>query len=67
MIYTTPRRLAALLGAVVLAWLLFFIGVLPADVAASISFIAVLYVLAPMSGPLGRNQGRRGWSAGQRR
>ena len=64
MICTTPRRLAALLGAVVLAWLLFFIGVLPAGVAMSISLIAILNALAPMSRPLRWNQDRRDKSVG---
>jgi hypothetical protein len=59
MIYATPQRLAVLLGAMVLAWLLFFTGVLPADVAVSVSFIVILYALAPMSGRLGQDGHRR--------
>jgi hypothetical protein len=53
-----PYRLAVLVGFIVVAWLLVAVGVLPADVAASASFIVILCALAPTAGRLGRNQDR---------
>jgi len=56
--HTTPCRFAVLIGVIVVAWLLVLIGVLPADVAASISFIVILSALAPVGGRLGQSQDR---------
>lgn len=54
----SPYRLIVLPGVIVLAWLLVLAGVLPADVAASVSLIAILCALAPIGGWLGRNRDR---------
>jgi hypothetical protein len=54
----TPHRLVILFGVIVVAWLLVLVGVLPAEVAASASFIVILCALAPIAGRLGRDQDR---------
>jgi hypothetical protein len=56
---TTPHRLVVPLSFTVLAWLLFFTGVLPADLAVSVSFIVISYTLKPMSGRSEWSQHRR--------
>ena len=56
--HTTPYRLAVLIGVIVVAWLLVLIGVLPADVAASVSLIVLLCALAPVGGRLGQSKDR---------
>ena len=48
--------LAVPIGVIMVAWLLVLIGVLPADVAAKVSFIVILCALAPVGGRLGRSQ-----------
>lgn len=53
---TTPHRLVVLPGIIVVVWLLATIGVLPADIVASISFIAILCTLVPISKWLGRRR-----------
>ena len=55
-IHTTRYRLAVLVSFIVVAWLLFLIDVLPADVAVSASFIVILCALAPVGGRLLRSQ-----------
>jgi hypothetical protein len=57
-LHISPYRLVVLPGVIVLAWLLVLAGVLPADVAASVSFIVILCALAPMGGRLGQSQDR---------
>lgn len=47
-LHTFPYRLVVLPGMIVLIWLLVLVGVLPADVAASVSTIVVLCALAPV-------------------
>ena len=55
-LHTSPYRLVVLPGIVVLIWLLVLVGVLPADVAVSASFIVILCALAPVGGRLLRSQ-----------
>ena len=57
-VHTTPYRLVALLGIIVLSWFLIFTGVLPADVAVSVNFIVILCALTPVSEWLGQSRRR---------
>jgi hypothetical protein len=57
-LHISPYRLVVLPGVIVLAWLLVLAGVLPADVAASVSFIVILCAFAPAGGRLGQSQDR---------
>ena len=56
--HKTPYRLVVLVVLIIVAWLLVLVGVLPADLAASVSLIVILCALAPVAGRLGRNQDR---------
>lgn len=58
--HTSPYRLIVLPGVIVLAWLLVLAGVLPADVAASVSYIVILCALAPVGRWFGQSQDRGG-------
>jgi hypothetical protein len=53
---TTAHRLFVLPGIIVVVWLLVAIGVLPADIVASVSFIAILCALVPVSKWLGQRR-----------
>jgi hypothetical protein len=53
---TTSHRLVVLPGIIVIVWLLAAIDVLPADIVASISFIAILCTLVPISKWLGQHR-----------
>ena len=57
-LHTCPYRLVVLPGIIVLIWLLVLVGVLPADVAASVSLIVILCAFAPVGGRLGQSQDR---------
>jgi hypothetical protein len=59
-LHTFPYRLVVLPGMIVLIWLLVLVGVLPADVAASVSTTVVLCALAPVGRWLGQSQDRDG-------
>ena len=54
-LHTPPYRLVVLPGIIVLIWLLVLVGVLPADVAASVSTIVVLCALTPVGKWLGQS------------
>jgi amino acid transporter len=59
-LHTSPYRLVVLPGIIVLIWLLALVGVLPADVVASVSTIVVLCALAPVGRWFGQSQDRDG-------